>query len=336
MQHLRTELHRQAYKIRRRNTTTTKLDAPYTTLLIRGRASRIPVSSEVKGQELQTLNVHLQDLMPPESSTATDTTKSAAALVQKLPRFNDLKKEAQQLNGQEHLQVGRTEKGGGKLTRKEQRAKKLEASQAQSQRVKLRNRKVEEETKALIERNPQISAKAARKIARRVTKKAGKREQDYYMLQELVRRMPASLGQGPYDHSLEPLEAQDAPLPTIRRYSSVGREDSYQKHMAASEEGLDLAIELGSKSFSDHVGHGSKPTSVSIVTEESEGKDPGNAYISKEGSIFMVRKHLTMNPFERLQEIQRVGEITSREQAMGLHSQYHLALDEQLEETRKS
>ena len=336
MQHLRAELHRQAYKVRRRNTTTTKLDAPYTMLLIRGRASRIPVSSEVKGEELQIFNVPLQDLMPPESSTVTDTTKSVAALVQKLPRSNDLKKEAQRLIGQEHLQAGRTEEASGKLTRKEQRAKKLEASQAQSQRVKLRNRKVKEETKALIKRIPQISAKAARKMARRVAKEAEGREKDYYNLQELARWRAASPGQEPYDHSLVPLEAQDAPLFTVRRYSSVSPEDSYQKHKAASEEDLDLATEFGSKSFSDDVGHGSKPASVSLVMEESEGKDPGAAYIGKEGNIFMVRKHLTMNPFEKLQEIQRVGEITSREQAMGLHSQYHLALDEQLEETRES
>ena len=102
-------------------------------------------------------------------------------------------------------------------------------------------------------------------------------------------------------------EARDSSFATVRRHFCASPGDLDQKH---------------------------KP--ISIIKEETEGKNPGLAHEGKEGNIFMIRRHFSMNPYERLKEIQRVGEISSRGQAMGLHSQYHLALDEPPEETRES
>ena len=115
--------------------------------------------------------------------------------------------------------------------------------------------------------------------------------------------------QGP-DHkvTLQP-EAQDPPPAIVRRQLSASLEDLDQTY---------------------------KPSSVSIIKEESEGKNPGLAHEGKEGNIFMIRRHISMNPYERLKEIQRVGDISSRDQAMGLHSQYHLALDSPPKTTRES
>ena len=115
--------------------------------------------------------------------------------------------------------------------------------------------------------------------------------------------------QGPnHKVTLQP-EAQDPSPATIRR------------HLCASPGDLDQKR---------------KPSTVSIIKEESEGKNPGLAHEGKEGNIFMIRRHFSMNPYERLKEIQRVGDISSRDQAMGLHSQYHLRLDKPPNETRKS
>lgn len=215
MQYLRPELHRQVYKVRHGNTATTKLDAPYTMVSIRGQASRVPVSSEVKGVKLRALNVHLQDLMPPESPTATATTKPAAALIQKLPNPSN-----------------------------------------------------------------QIS---------RVT-------------------LP----------------------PVIVRRHLVSSSDLEHRPRAAPKLSDNVEKKYESQPIPDDVEYGNKPGSILIIREESEGKDPGTPCKGKDGNIFMVRRHLTRNPFERLEDIQKVGEITSRDQAMGLHSQYHLALDRQL------
>ena len=187
--------------------------------------------------------MHLQDLMPPESSTATAATKPAAALVEKLPKNNDHNQEAQRLI-QKHSQAGR----------------------------------------ALVE-----SQKGAWDSTLPIR----------FTIPE----------QGP-DHkvTLQP-EAQDPPPAIVRRHLSASLGDLDQQY---------------------------KPSSVSIIKEESEGKNPGLAHEGKEGNIFMIRRHFSMNPYERLKEIQRVGDISSRDQAMGLHSQYHLALDSPPKTTRKS
>ena len=171
---------------------------------VRGRVSRIPVSSEVKSVKLGALNMHLQNLMPPESSTVPAATKPAAALVEKLPKKNDLP-----------IRFTIPEQG--------------------------------------------------------------------------------------CDHkvTLQP-EAQDPSPVTVRRHLSASPGDLEQNHELSS---------------------------VSIIKEEGEGKNPGLPHEGKEGNIFMIRRHFSMNPYERFKEIQRVGDISSRDQAMGLHSQYHLALD---------
>ena len=356
MQYLRSELHKQAYEVRRTNTVTTKLDTPYTLLSIRGQASSIPVSSEVKGEELQAPNMHLQNLIPQEPSTATGTTKSTTTLVQKLPRVNDKKEEAQPSIRSGYTQAERvlteplrtTEEEGGKLTRKEQRARKLEASEAQSETAKEKNRRIAEEAKVLIGLHPELSEKVARKIAKKAAKKAANEEkQSNYMLQALAARAAkktkwehslegkvqtrhqknrnepktddgstfavrfTSQEQGPLRKVVLQSEVQESPPITIKRH---------------------LSISTGKATPRQEINKEAKPTSadsndsVPIIREESEGKAPGTAYKGKGGNIFMIRRHATMNPFERLQAIQRVGEITSRDQAMGL--QYVLFEDD--------
>ena len=315
---------------------------------IRGQASRIPVSSEVKGIKRQALNVHLQDLMPPVSSTATATTKPAAALVQKLPNASNQKQEAQRPIGQEDLQGDqvlaryreRTEGEGGKVTRKVQTVERLEALEVQSQTVE-RNTSIAIEAKVGIMRSQGISERVAKKIARKVMKgTANQKEQKKYQLQMLADwrgrtdddststvRM-TSQEQEPYHQvTLQP-EAQYVP-PTIVRRHLVSSSDFEHKPRAAPEQRYNVEQEYGSEPIPDDVEYGNKPGSILVIREESEGKDPGTPCKGKEGNIFMVRRHLTRNPFERLEDIQKVGEITSRDQAMGLHSQYHLALERQ-------
>ena len=211
---------------------------------VRGRVSRIPVNSEVERVELGALNMHLQDLMPPESFTVTAATKSAAlagrALVKSQRVAKQLKAAGKAVNGavkQNDCDAGETD-GGSTLPIR-------------------------------------------------------------FTIQE----------QGP-DHkvTLSP-DAQDPSPATVRR------------HLCASPGDLEQRYKL---------------SSVSITKEESEGKNPGLAHEGKEGNIFMIRKHFSMNPYERLKEIQRIGDISSRNQAMGLHSQYHLALDKPPTKTRES
>lgn len=457
MQYLRAELHNQVYEVRRRTTVNTKLDAPFTLLSIRGQASRIPVSSEVKGEELQTPNVHLQNLMPQESSTETGTTKSATALFQRVPKINDQRspekdgtnkrdvgrssaglksskhekkrstvrdvngfeameylvenkakdemekhnrvqadgEEAQRFLGQGYVQAEqelaethrRTEEEGGKLTRKEQEAKELEASRIQSQTDMEKNKRVAEEAKVFTRRHPEIPENVAKKIAKKkeakqAAKKAGDRskrgehklqgladkmaeeakwerssERHAFMLDRKIRNRAktdddstfavrfTSQEQEPLRKAILQPEAQEAPPITIKRHFSASPGNYSQRHGATPEQKPDLKIELKSeiKPFPDDVNHGNpqfqtvSQYSVPITREESEGKSPGTAYRGKEGNVFMLRKHATMNPFERLQAIQHVGEITSRDQAMGLHGQYHLQLfAKQPEEVRKS
>lgn len=456
MQYLKTELHKQVYKVRRRSTVATKLDAPYTLLSIRGQASRTPVSSEVKGEELQAPNMHLQNFMPQEPSTATGTKKSTTSLVQGFPKVDEQRpperndtattdvprslaasksskyehkrstlrnvngfeameyllekkaedemagdhralideQEAQRLAGQGYMQAEqelakyqKTKEEGGKLTGKEQRVKKLEASQAQSETNKENTRRVGE-AKPLTGRHPKIPKNVARKIAERqeakqAAKKATREEnQGDYKLQWLASKTAkeakwerSSEGKAVMMHQKsrsraktddgseltvrftsqeqEPLrqvfrqsEAQDAPRITIKRHFSAGPDKYHQKHKATLEQRPHVEREpiAETKFFPpDDIKYGTRrphrvsQDSLPIIREESEGKDPGTAYRGKNGNIFMLRRHPTMNPFERLQAIQQVGEITSRDQAMGLHSQYHLALfDKQPEDVRKS
>lgn len=268
MQYLRAELHKQAYEVRRTKTVTTKLDAPYTLLSIRGLSSRISVSSEVTGKELQAPNMHLQNLMPQEPSTATDTTKSNTTLVQKLPRVNDKKVEAQTSIGSGHTQAQRVlteplinpKEEGSRLTRKEKRAKKLEASKAQSEIANEKNRKIAEEAKALTGRHPELSEKVAKKIAKKAAKKAvNEQKQERYRLKALANRAAketkwehSSMGkvqtthqrnrngaktdddstfavrfttpeQGPLHRVILQSEAQDSPPITMKRHLSIDR-----------------------------------------------------------------------------------------------------------------
>lgn len=391
MQHLRPELHRQAYEVRRRNTVVTKMDAPYTFLSIRGQASRVPVSSEVKGKELQAHNVHLQDLMPREPPTVTDTPKIATEVIQRVPKVNGSKQEAQRLREQGYMQARRVlpkpqkrvEEEGDKLTRKEKREKKATASRIQLKRKKIR---IAKEAKALIERQPEISKRVALKMARKAAKKAEieaaqEEKQESYQLQNLATRAAKEAnreqssegkafmmhqknrGEGETDDgptfavrftsqepepfrqvTLQP-EAQNVPPTTMKRHFAVSSGNMYQKHGTTSVQKIDIKTESlpKSKSFPDDVKYKTKPlqtkshNSVPIIREESEGESPRTAYKGKDGNVFMMRRHVTMNPFERLQAIQQVGEITSRDQAIvGLHGQYHLKLfDEQPEDVRK-
>lgn len=436
MQFLKTELHKQVYKVRRRSSVTTKLDAPYTLLSIRGQASRTPVSSEVKGEELQAPNVHLQKFMPQEPSTATGTIQSTNSLVQRLPKVNEQrlpgrsdadtrdirrslaalkspkyektrstlrdvngyeamdylignkaedkmagdhraqneKQEAQRLSGQGYMQAQqdlaetqRTREEGGKLKRNEQIANKLQASQVQSETNK------ENHEKPLTGRHPKVPENVARKIAeKQEAKQAAKKAAKERLVKKTVKearrgrspewkaimmhqnnrsrgntgndsdftvRFTSQEQQSLCQVSPQP-ETQDAPPITIKRHFSIGPDNYHQKHKATLERRPHVEREpiAETKSFPDiKQPHTVSQFSLPIIREESEGKDPGTAYRGKDGNIFMLRRHYTMNPFERLQAIQRVGEITSRDQAMGLHGQYHLALlDKQPEDVRKS
>ena len=259
------------------NTVTTKLDAPYTTFAVRGRVSRIPVSSEVKGVGLGALNMHLQDLMPPDLSTANAANKSAAALIQTLPKNNDRHQEAQRSVLQKISQAGQA------LVRSQKGAKESKAA--------------EEAVKSAMK-------EAVTNAMKQYNSDTGKRDGDSTL------PIRFTIPEQELDHrvTLQP-EAQDPSPATVRRHLCASPGDFDQKH---------------------------ETSSVSITKEESEGKNPGLAHEGKEGNIFVIRKHLSMNRYDRLKEIQRLGDISSRDQAMGLHSQYHLALDEPPKETRTS
>ena len=354
MQYLRAELHKQAYEVRRINTVITKLDAPYTLLSIRGQSSRIPVSSEVTGKELQAPNMHLQNLMPQEPSTATDTTKSTTTLTQKLPRVNDRKAEAQTSVGSGYTQAEQVlteplrnpKEEGSILTRKEKRAKKLEASKVQSEIANEKNRRIAEEAKVLTGRQPELSEKDARKIAKKAVKKLkNEAKQERYRLKALANRAAketkgehSSMGkgqtmhqknrdgakvnddstfavrfttqeQGPLRKVIPQSEAQDSPPISIKRHLSIDTGEYRQKRKASPEQTNNQETKPTSTISND---------SVPIVREETERKSPGIAYKGKDGNVFRIRRHATMKAFERLQEFQRVGEIKSRDQATGL------------------
>lgn len=345
MQYLRTELHKQAYEVRRTKTVNTKLDAPYTVLSIRGQSSWIPVSSEVTGKELQAPNMHLQNLMPQEPSPASDTTKSTTALVQKLPRVNDRKVEAQPSIGSGYTQAERVlteplqnpKEEEIRLTRKDKRAKKLEASNAQSEIANEKNRRITEEAKVLTGRQPELSEKVARKIAKKAAAKAANEaKQEHYRPKALANRAAketkwehSSMGkvqtvhqrnrngaktdddltfavrfttqeQGPHRKVILQSEAQDSPPITIKRHLSVDTGEYRQKRNASPEQTISQETKQTSAISND---------SVHMFRKESEGKRPGIAYKGKDGNVFRIRRHATMNSFERLQEIQRVGEI---------------------------
>ena len=210
--------------------------------------------------------MHLQDLMPPELSTANAKIKSAAALIQTLPKNNNHQEEAQRSVLQKISQAGQ---------------------------ALVRSQKGVQESKA--------AGEAVKGAMKQTYIDAGKRDGNSTL------PIRFTIPEQELDHrvNLQP-EAQDPSPATVRRQLCASPGDFDQKHK------------------------------VSIIKEESEGKNPGLAHEGKEGNIFMIRKHLSMNRYDRLKFIQRLGEISSRDQAMGLHSQYHLALDEPPKETRKS
>ena len=373
MRYLRTELHRQDYEVRRKSTITTKLDAPYSLLVVRGQASKVPVGHEIKGEELEAVNVQLQDLMPPESLTAIGVTESANTIQQRILKVKNEKQEAERPIGLGYTQAGRVladlqtrieEKG--QLTRTEKKFKRLEAQIVQSETVKERNKRLAEEVKAITGRRPEISRKVAKKIAKaemKKSKRAANEEKRKYKLrgfangtakeanlensldQEVSMIHPKHPNRGTTDKSstfavrftsqeeesrskvVLQSGAQDAPPVTVRRHLSVSPTNPSKKHGAILQESLVVKAEP----ISEH------NDSVPIIREESEGISPGTPHRGRDGNVFMVRRHATMNPFERLEAIRKVGEITSRDQAMGLHSQYHLPLfDKQPEEGPKS
>ena len=381
MQYLRPELHRKSYEVRRKNTVTTKLDAPYTLLSIQGQALRVPVGSEVKGEDLRALNVDLQNLMPPEPLLDIGALKSAAALVQTLSKSHNQEQEAQQSIGPGYLQADRAlanvqenvVKEGGMLTQKERRAEKLIASKVQSNIAKKRNEKVAEEAKVIADQYPCIPEKVIRNKARKAvasnikqglyklhgfaytsaveavseqsmdgeaciirpnSRKRGKRDDDHTSAIRFTSQEQKSHGKAALQSEAE--GPQDAPPMTIRRHLSVGSGHLYQTNRALSKQKLNDEIERDSVAHPDDIKNDESLDSVPILRVGSEGRDPSTAYKGKDGKLFVLKKHFTMNPFERLQAIQQVGEITSREQATGLHGQYHLALESQLGEARKS
>ena len=266
MRYLNPEVHKQVYDDRGKKTATTKLDAPYTRFTIRGRASIIPVSSEVKGIEIQPLNMHLHDLMPPEASTATVATLSAAELVQKLPRHNDQNDKAQQMVGQKHLQTGRA------LT--------------QSKRMEGKGSKLARE---------QRGGKAM--MMHQNKRDAGKTNDDSTLTIRFI-----TPEQEPDRKVSLQAEAQNPSPATVRR------------HFCASASDLDQNL---------------KPDSGSNIRKEGGGKTLDDADIGTDDNTFRITKHRTWNPYERVERIQREGEITSRDQARGLHAQYHLVLNKQ-------
>ena len=387
MQYLRTELHRQGYEVRSRKQVITKLDAPYTLLSIRGQASKVSVSNEVKGKELQAPNVRLENLMPQEPLTAPGTNESASARVQGASEVNDQKHEARPLFGQGYVQkeqvsqrtiekerrrLARKEKRAKReRTRKERRAKKLEASKAQSIKAQERNQRIIEREEFLIAENPGISVKTARKLARMAVVKERKAEkQENYQLQTLANKQAkeAELGRsserkalmmhgknrdqvktddrstfavrftsredGPGHKVVQQPEAQDAPPITIKRHFSISLDKPYDKYGAILKRKPDVKAESTSKStyFPDNVKYGNK-----TLRKKSEGKSRSTASKGEEDNVLMFRRHFTMNPYERQQKIQQVGEVTSRDQAMSLHGQYHLPLfDRSPEDGQKS
>ena len=377
MQFLRAELHEKVYKVRRKSTVTTKLDAPYTLLSIRGQASRIPVSSEVQGEGLHDL--HLNSFMPQAPSTATGTIQSTTSLVQNLPKENEQRLPGRNGTDTRDIRWSLAE-DRGKLDRNDQIANKIQASQVQSETYQGNNRRVVEMANPMTGKRHIMPENVARKIAevqerQQAEKKAAKRAATERLVNDTVEEARQerssewtaitmhqnNRSRGKIDDgnevtvrftSPQPLgkvfsqpeaqEAQDAPPITIKRHFSVDPDHQTDTVPLDLRPLVEIEPIAETKSFPDIKYGNQQPHTVSrdslpISREESEGKDPGTAYRGKDGNIFMIRKHRTMNPFERLQAIQHVGEITSRDQAMGLHGQYHLALwDKQPEDGRKS
>lgn len=371
MQYLKPELHGEVYEVRRTKTVVTKLDAPYTLFSIRGQASRVPVTSEVKGDKLDVANMHLQNLMPHDPSTAIDKHESVGSPTYRLPKEDDQKQETQGLMRQGHMQAERVlaryhrrkDEELGKLTRKEKRGRKLEASHTQSEKDEEKNLTITREAKNLSWQHPEISEMVTRKIARKAAQVKWQRSSEKRLHAKLAKTKDRSrfavrfTSQEQESRGIFPqLEPRDdepilvenetenaAPI-KIKQYVAANSGNYKEKYGTMRLRTHDLKMEPSSvsESFQDYVKYESKPLqtlshdSELIIKEESEGKSPGTACKGKKGSQFKVRKHATMNPFERLQAIRQVGEITSRDQAMvGLHGQYHLPL-EQPKEALKS
>ena len=131
--------------------------------------------------------------------------------------------------------------------------------------------------------------------------------------------------------------------PSCERKAVTDPDISRQEHNAAPEHKNNFEPEpiSESDSFTDCSKEDTKPfqkvshDSLPIIRVKTKGKDPGTAYQSKEGNVFMIRKHTAMNSFERLQIIERVGELTSRDQAMALHGYFHLRLPDKEPENER-
>ena len=348
MQYLRPELQRQVYEVRRERTVTTKLDAPYTLLSIRGLASRISVSSEFKEEEVESHDMDLNTLMPPEPSTATAVTKSVPALVQKLPKSNDQDQGAQRQrqtiwNSLRDDRVlaqfrKRTEEQISKLTRKEQRAKKIAASKVLPKAAihKVKEEMVVAEIAMIAMRHPKMNNKAVRMKAKKAVDH--KFEHTRLTLQDLAILMPKpsiDSRDSSGTHEAAPEEEDDVEHEHGYESRSPPNGVEYKHERRSRPDGVGHGYE--SRSPPDDINYEDERHSVSVINEEGEGKDPGSPHVGKDGNIFMIRRHATMNPFERLQAIQKAGEIRHKEQAVrGLHGQYHLVFENQLEEERKS
>ena len=300
----------------------------------------------------------------------TDKTEPAATLVQRLPVTSDPRQEPQALTDYAFKQARgvlakseeRLDEEYGKLECKEPRLTKLEASRVQLGAVKERNERVAAAVKILLEQYPGMSEKVAWKRARKAV--ASKRSDSLTSAVRFIsqRQEPdhKTVFKPGFQEAQEAHEAQetrDALSGIVRRYISFGLSD--QKYRMPQKEKLDMDIELdmgvkegrgenkgrgedelefkeSSRYSPDNVEGENELDSVQILQEVSEGKDPGIAHQGAGGNVFMLRKHFTRNPYERLQEIQRVGELASRDQAIvGLHGEYHLALGKPLGEVRK-
>ena len=336
MQYLKAELHRQSYIVRRKKTVITKLDAPYTLFSIRGQASKISVSREVKGEVFQAHDVHLSTLMPTEPSTATAISRSVPALKQKLPNSNEQNEGAQQQTKRGSSQDDRglaklqekTKEKTVHVTRKERRAQKLAASKIQSEADIRREGRVVAETESILRQHSKMT-----KVAKsRTLQNIYTQRESSILLPKEPHRLPVLIRRHP-SNGLR--EADDSKYEDENK-SRIALDDlEYGKESRSPPD--DLKYQYESISTSTGIESEDEPDSVLVIREESEGKDPGSVHVGEQGNTFTIRKHSAFNPLERLQAIEKLGEIKCKEQAMrGLHGQYHLVLEDESGEVRKS
>ena len=288
MQYLRSKPHRGAYEIRRTNREITKLDAPYTFFSIRGQASRIPASREVQAKKN---NIRIAE-------------------------------ESNDLIGR-HPEI--SEKAAMKIARKASQKAYYEEREKNRKLQKLANR-----TAGEAKRGHYLERKASMMHQQNCNRDETENGSTFAV------RFTSNEPELPRKATLQPEapEAEKAPPITIKRHFSVSTRDLYQKHGTIPTQYNNVKTKSVSESKSLPEYHKNKnkplqplsPTSIPMVREESGDKSPVRAYKYKVGNAFTLRKHARMNPYERLQVIHRVGEITSRDQATGLHGQYHLKL----------